>query len=96
MNIWFAIVGAMFTIASFIPQTIRIVKYKDTKSFSIYFLILRIIGLTLVTTYTISIKQYQVAIITTFIAINMTIYLVYKIINIVKNGEKAHFHELES
>ena len=82
--------GVGLSCLSFFPQTIKIIKTKNTISFSLIFLIMRFIGISAVFIYSYYTKTPKLAILAAFISINIGIYLVYKIVNIVREGESIH------
>lgn len=88
--------AATIVSASYIPETILIIQSRDTESFSLYFLIIKVIGLILLVYYSIIVKHWPFIILNLFILLNMLIYLVVKIRNMIKYKEVAHrFHHPE-
>jgi len=82
--------GVTLSCLSFFPQTIKIIKTDNTISFSLIFLIMRFIGIFAVFIYSYYTSAKKLAILAGFISLNIGLYLVYKIKNIIKKGEAIH------
>lgn len=75
-------IGSLLSAVALFPQTIYIYKTRDVESFSILYLLLRIMGLSLVSIQSFVLGVYNVGLLTSWLTLNYAYYLLIKLTNI--------------
>ena len=87
-NTMLGIIATCFTTIAFLPQVIKVILTKNTKSIAIFFVLIKMTGGLLWTIYGIMIQNNIIIISCAIIFVSTTVIFGYKLRNVITNKEK--------